>query len=68
MFRGKESYNDQMIRLATQEALIDLIINGSMKGGKTLEQRSIDQLNAIYGPGMSVDYKKVVSFGELYNR
>lgn len=68
MLRGKESYNDQMIRLATTEAFIDLIVNGSMKGGKTFEQRSIDQLDAIYGPEKDVDYKKVVSFGNLYNR
>ncbi len=60
----KDTHNDQMVRLASMEALFNLVINGM--GIQDLENETMKKLDMLYGPGKSVVYKE--STNDLYNR
>jgi hypothetical protein len=64
---NKDTENDRMIRLASLEAFLDLMVNGS-NPPKSLEERSIERLNAFYGSDKNVDLEKGVDDGSIHNR
>lgn len=55
-----------MVKMASAEALFDLLINGSQIH-KSFEKRSIDRLNALYGPEDEVNLPKGSDANDFYN-
>jgi len=59
-----DSHNNQMVRLASMEALFNLVIHGI--GIQDLEKETVEKLDVLYGPGKTVIYKEGIS--GFYNR
>ena len=50
------SHNEEVVRLASTEALYDLLFNG-VNNRQEAEKIALEKLNVLYGPGMTVDYR-----------
>ena len=54
--RKKNTYNDNMIALATWEAFYDLLMGDP--NGLSLEEKNIMKLNVLYGPKKEITITK----------